>query len=700
MNLKQITVAVPTEALAGLYGYEFNNIRFIPFKNVGPSLYDAILFFVRTEAHLSNWIGYSALNCLSDNGSLVISAPEKLIKYSCQPAFSMQEEDDFYPISLKTRLNDNKLHVEKIFMIPDKLTKSYPKGKRLLICKKSKTVECPVLLYNSFFDKNDSVLIISSFSAMIEEDSLWFSHKSLKAEFNHQYRKVQSIQPKQYADKQYHIFSPEIKFRFELFPGIKNKRIRAALLGHSTGKRISDELESGLASSSTEEARRKIELLPYRDDFRERILMDLFSSTSLDLIQRYSLKTSWYINRAPLQEIPGYNDVFCKEVIFCINKTHLPFICPYTTSVYEEYYSAYKTDLYNLSEKDEQMLWQQLRTILSYLSRRFNIRNPIPVPQASHKRMPAGAQSGRNMIATRSFSKKQTQSIWKYIEKKDKEGYLYKHDPIRILIAIRFTTGLPLSEILALEWGHILISKEYGTHLLYISGMVDEAGNRLDYSDIDPDRARIIAIPEELFTILNNRHNYLKQRFPSAALDQTPIVIDSEPRSRNRKQFNRMSIVSAANVFRKTKEKVSNGKRIVELESIGIEINYADYGGDLFNKNHEYYALKYGCNPGSLKHMYGFLPDSTVERYYIDYENEAILNQTAETLNRWICSLKETEKDSSSMESITVQNIYTDRVRLHNCTTAVRLTIESANTNNDDIYLTVNSAHTVKVNIR
>lgn len=130
------------------------------------------------------------------------------------------------------------------------------------------------------------------------------------------------------------------------------------------------------------------------------------------------------------------------------------------------------------------------------------------------------------------------------------------------------------------------------------------------------------------------------------------------------------------------------------------ETDYAKYGGDIFNKNHEYYALQFGCNPGSLKHMYGVLPTSTVERHYIDYENEAILNQTAETLDRWICSLEGTEKDTSSMESITVQGNYADHIRLSNCTATTRLTMEASDSNNDDVYFNIDSGHTVKVNIR
>ena len=251
----------------------------------------------------------------------------------------------------------------------------------------SKSTESHVQLCNSAYKKDECSLIISPFIARITEDSFWFSRKSLKSEFDHQYRKNQSIHPKHYADKQYHVFSPEIKFRFTMFPGSKSNRVRTALLSKSTGKRISDELERGLASSTTEEACQKIELLPYRDDFRGRILMDLFGSTSPDLICRYSLKSLWYINRAPLLDTPGYDDVFCKDVIFCINKNHLPFICPYKVFVYEEYKTAYKTDLYDLSEKDEQKLWLQLRIILSCLSRRFNIKNPIPVAQANQKRI-------------------------------------------------------------------------------------------------------------------------------------------------------------------------------------------------------------------------------------------------------------------------------------------------------------------------
>ena len=98
--------------------------------------------------------------------------------------------------------------------------------------------------------------------------------------------------------------------------------------------------------------------------------------------------------------------------------------------------------------------------------------------------------------------------------------------------------------------------------------------------------------------------------------------------------------------------------------------------------------------------MYGVLPTSTVERHYIDYESEAILNQTAETLDRWICTLEGTEKDTSSTESITVQGIYADRIRLLNRTATVRLTVEASDSSNDDVYFTVDSAHTVKVNIR
>lgn len=701
-DLNTITIAVPTDALAGLYGYEFKNVRFIPFHSIDIQVYDAILLLVRTEASNPNWSGFSALNCSSEDGLVMISIPEKAMKdIPHNQTASLQKDDDTDPITLRTRLNDNRLHIEKLLIVPADLTQSRPKGKCLLVCKKGAPDEHSVLLYKSSYKKNEGVLIIPSFSAMIKSDFLWIPKKSLSKEFNRQFLNAQAVQSKHYADKQYHSFSPEIKFRFSMYPGVENMRVRTSLLSHNTGKSISDELEKGLASSTPREACQKIELLPYRDEYRSQILMDLFTSVSLNSIRCYSLKTLWFIHRNPLQDIPGYDDMFCKDIIFCINRIHLPFIFPYKTSEFHVYSSAYKADMYGLSDKEEQKLWQQIWIILSYLSRRFNIINPIQTPQAESKQMPVGAQAGRNMITTRSFSNKQAQAIWKYIEEKDETGFLYMLDSLRILIAIRFMTGLPLSEILALEWGHMLVSSEYGTHLLYISGKMDKYGNRLNYSDFDPDRARIIAIPEQLFVILDSRRTYLKNHYPFASLDEVPIIIDSEPRSKNRKQFKRMSVESAANIFRKAKEKVSNGKRLIALESLGIETDYANYGGDLFNMNHEHYALKSGCNPGSLRYMYGFKPISTVELFYIDYENEAILNQTSETLARWFCSLKSMEKECSSTENLTVQGIYTDHIRLSDRTATIRLIIEASDLRNkDELYLTINSAHTVKVSIR
>ena len=379
---------------------------------------------------------------------------------------------------------------------------------------------------------------------------------------------------------------------------------------------------------------------------------------------------------------------------------HFSSIFPYKALSFDDYLSSCKVDIQIIP--DEEKFWKQISIILTYLSGRLYLANPVSTfLQSSHDKNSPGIQSGRNAITTRSFTKDQSQKIWKYITEKDKDGYLYKKDSLRVLAAIRFLTGLPLAEILALDWGHLLVSETYNSHMLYITGKVDDNNIRLFYSDFDPDQAGIVPIPYELFLILNNRQNYLRNKYPSASYDNVPIILNCEPKSKNKQKFTRLPISSGAKLFRRIKSMVSDGKRSVELEASDIETDYAKFGGDIFNKNHEFHSLENGCNPGSLKSMYGISPQSTVEYYYIDYENEAILNQTAETLSRWICSLMKPEKNPSSTESLTIHGMYKDNIRLPNQTAAVRLTLEPSNSEDEeDILISIDSSHAVTVNIR
>ena len=699
MNPDNITIAVADDTLAGIFGYEFGSIRFLPYNAIGTRKYDAVLLFVRNEVSSYNWDGFSVLNHVSDAGLAMISAPEAIVKEPLRHLKNSEQEfDGSGPITLKDRLDINSLYVESALLVPECLTQSHPKKKRILVCRKEKSIteRSPIQVFKASYEKDTEILTIPQFRAVINEDIFWAPKVSLSNSYDTQFQKAHEMERKKYTKHPLYCFSPEIRFRFQILPGRKSKRVRVSLLSHKTNKPIISDIEKGLSSSTLEQACQKIRNLAFQEDITQAIIFDLFSDTPMDSIKKYTLITLWFIHRSPLQDIPGYNDQFCINTVFSDEMRHLSSIFPYKTFSFEEYVSAYKADNHKI--QDEELLWKQIGIILAYLSRKFKIHNPIPSQNKSGKMSP-GAQSVRTAITVRSFTKAQAQKIWNYITEKDKDGYLYKRDPIRILVAIRFMTGLPLSEILALNWGNILELKDYGTHGLYITEKIDEKNNRLLYSDYDPDRIRIIPIPNELYRILKNRLAYLKEKYPSAAHDSVPIIIDNEPKSPNRKQFANMSVSAGMKEIQAIKNAVSDGKRVVELESCGIETDYAAYGGDLFNKNHEYYALENGCNPGSLKHMYGFAPESTVEMFYIDYENEAILNQTAETLSRWFCSLIKPEEYEPSSENINVQDCYKDHIRVPQRNTKIRLIIDSAD-NEDDIFLTVSSAHTVAVNIR
>lgn len=299
LNQDELTVSVADEALAGLYSHEMPNVHFVPFKSIGLCMYDSVLLIIRNEAEYPNWTGYSALNYISEKALVMISAPEAIIKVrSRDNNFSSQNDTDAGFVTLRNRLSINGLHVEKILLIPNLLTQSHPKSKRLIVCRKGTTQLHPVRIYNSFYRKNN--LTIPLFAAEIPEDLVWSPDQSIKDAYDHQVKKEKATSTNSYSDKQYYDYSSEIRFRFTMNAGKRNYRVRATLLGHKTKHSlINPPIEKGLASSSSEEAQRKIEqVLVYRNDqVREIILSDLFQNTPLELIRQYSIKTLWYIHR-------------------------------------------------------------------------------------------------------------------------------------------------------------------------------------------------------------------------------------------------------------------------------------------------------------------------------------------------------------------------------------------------------------------
>ena len=99
--------------------------------------------------------------------------------------------------------------------------------------------------------------------------------------------------------------------------------------------------------------------------------------------------------------------------------------------------------------------------------------------------------------------------------------------------------------------------------------------------------------------------------------------------------------------------------------------------------------------------MYGFLPETTVERHYIDYENAAILDQTAQNLSRWISSLISDKENDPPTELITANKYYSDCIRLPHHVVKIRLTLKAEDLKCDDkIFLTIKSKNSVNVEIR
>lgn len=669
------TVAVFDDVVRELYETEYKNITIKTFGDLlqdavgdGTGLdekkkYDAVLVIINKQIFSYETGILNAFLCCVDEAFVLVSVSEGVLNKPISHTIKengidyKNSESTSVIQSLGNVLMNHSIHPYRILLVPDELTQSTPKSKRLLYCRKTKCSYPVIQVFGSDYLENNceknyymthysGELIIRPDRALLTETELFLQtgQVTIKKAYDIFIKKNQK--DKDRYNKAIYEFSTEIRLpyttgnperpnRISFYYKPRKLKIQTPSKNRET-HRETDRKDVGSVEQYIENT--------VIDDLNEIIVEDL-SRIELTVLSTYTFKTQWLLVRPRLLNMPEYDDDLCRLCLFChgsrMNNLRMKGIDPQILKEVMEVDAGKVESLH---------IWKQIQLIVSQLIctgilSEPNIVESIIEDLNKHER--SGIDEVKQALDWPGLYLDQQQFIREYIyeqcdpDKNKGAHYYYEIDSKRIFIAAKLLNGAVVGEWLPQTWGNINEGL-FECYSIAIGQIQREKGSILDYAKYSPElKNRKIALNPEVAAILLARRKYLEKNYPVAAVDNAPIFLDAEPTRRNQAKLTRMKWSTAKKAIKEIIDKMNKAfpprRRVLpdELFPDVYEV-IRPYQGDVLKRNFEYSCVDYvRLRGGLLAYFFGRKPSLTHDMSYVDYGCDAKLAQTAKGFNRW-----------------------------------------------------------------
>lgn len=735
------TIAVFDETIKALYDTEFKNTTITTFLNLlqDKNKYDSVLIIINKDVFSHEIAIFNAFSCCAENAEVLISVSESVMDKPIAHKIENVEEEsknigngsnsgnkaacnDLK--TMVTEMQEHGIHPYSILLIPDEVTLSKPKSKRLLYCRK---VDCSYPFVQIFCSDYQQAgyedasseqnyfgkLVIRPVRAYVTEKELFNQQGAVKIKAAYDSFCEKQKKKNEEYDKFVYDFSAEIRLPYNLGKGKRPNR--KVFYYNPFNLKIDTPSKNKLTKRETE-SKKKASIEDYIEDTTIDELNDIISKdlneTDKQTLATYTMKTLWMLVRPALLTNPEYNDEFCRSCVFFHGSKFGNLVLR----------KAEQKDLVEALEegtgKERAVyIWKQIKLIVSLLIRRKILSDSDVVDQLVEdmkKPKRSGAQEVRDAVDSPCFSLEQQRFLLNYIyekcDPKQNHGahYVYEVDSKRVLVAAKFFNGFETGELIPEVWGNISDEPEFSS-IAIGQRLVENRDKKemlIDYAQTSPElKNREEALNPELAAILLKRRDFLQRQCPKAAGDGIPIFLETEPTRKNDKNITRMKLSTAKKTLKEVIDKINAAfpprLRILPDENdLDTDEILRPFQGDIWKRNFEYSCVNYAhMRGGLLDYIYGRKADLTHDIHYVDYGCKGRLASTSDGYNRWKAKIIHQKIDptyicfkTDKQKETDIKYSFTDYMRCQ-----YRMKVQTKESHAGTIRVRVRSKHGLKV---
>jgi hypothetical protein len=444
-------------------------------------------------------------------------------------------------------------------------------------------------------------------------------------------------------------FSPEILISLNIFgdstSGYYAQASYRAIIQkgdkRTHGKMLTPPTEKGLRGKSKSEVMALArETVALQDNQIQPIVNDILSNNKGNL-NSVSLKTLWLCCHNALRTYLSYTPEIGIE-LFCGNDQTLSNLIVEETN--ESIIETAASKVLNTDSELPSKYWLYLDLIFkTALQHRWISSNPIVNVATIVKNETKNSVSTiRSNIGKRCFTDEEEMRIFSFLTQ-DVGGHNTPRciaEGIYLLPLIRLLTGIPIREILALQWKHFRQISNLNAYQFWVVAYINRSGQLVSLENYRNNRRRRkISQPPILSQLLCKRMEYLCHlyRCQPEAIDNLPIIPPKELKRLPRKQ-SFCSVDAAYQVSKEALNQAQISQNILTLlegeKQFDIDLN--DYSGDLFRSHYSIMA-KQVCQltTGERCYLSGSIAPDTYSAHYADYGNDFLQYDITWRLHRW-----------------------------------------------------------------
>ena len=646
-SLSYLYFSVPDNIVAMCYSKEFSRESFISYEDISKlSGIDRVLIMSRDHP-------IERLNDLLS--ALSVCNPDALVLAVLPSAAFESAQNLAKDICVKEDCN-----IDKLLILPNKITHSNPRKKVLLFIRKGSNNPPldTILFYEALSDSKGQILYIHKEHWCISTDVFYEGRStilSLKKEAEK--KRNLPIGGKETRDQaRVYRFSKEIQLCYTILTKRKNRfagkayycEIQRSESRRQRGKRLTVIIEKGLRCETEGEVLKQMETVPFDERVTPYIVKDVCSAYASDM-ELISMKTLWFCCRDKLLKSSKYDEEIAKK-IFCTDSQELAEICP--SSAYESDFCYAMSRLFNSDAQSVPLkLWRQVDIILeTAVSEKYIHFNPLAgLMRKLSSQATEEQREVRNALTKKTFTLEEEGKILAFISAETKIRFgpkpakRYEVESIWLVSAIRLFTGMVVKEICALKWSDFIKVPGMDSYQFLVSKRLSDDGRvAVNLPPDDCKKFRRVPVTHALAAMLIARKQYLSEvrMMPGEQILEMPIILCKEPDEGPLKDFSKY--------YCKPRVATEQCKAVIAAVDVQklllllpddegeLETDISKPQGDIFRSNFKYRA-NHTCffTRGEINYMLGIEPPNTFSRHYCDYTNDFIQCAIAQKLQRW-----------------------------------------------------------------
>jgi hypothetical protein len=624
--------AVPDEAVAKLYKFQFPNSEFFPFEQLqNKKDFDSVLITNRDQKVSESSILLSCLSGCNDSAKVVGLIPNAWFDSQKNKARLILEENGFA--------------IKQALLVDTLATNSTPKKKMLVFIEKGANSEIEVV--HSSYDKKSRTFTVLDGVLQINAKLYLETNKTMVSCCNEVVLARESYQSPKYKKSEEYKFSKEISIFYKVYFDRKNKYAGVAYYREIKdanfriwGKKITSDIEKGLRADSKEDVIKAIENIVFDDKIYPIIRTDI-ERKCLGIVP-ISLKTLWFYCWNSIVDSPKYEHDSMSRIF---SNTDIADMMTPINSGEVILKALAKTFEIEVDEIPFRYVDQLNLLFKTALKLKLTFYNPMESYITEYSRRATERQQDvRNALVKKHFTDSEELSIFMAIV----GNHITKkmncvEKSLLLATAIRLFAGIAIREVAALKWKDFrTIDCSSNDYQFSITKFVDHNGKIIIHSEKQNwIRYRLVPSAKVLTALLLDRKQYLIENgVDEEYLWNCPIVLGEE-RILDMKKMKKIGHCKPHAISKTGNELIKLAKipeNIIVLpdDKNDLTTDFNRYHGDIFQTNfRDKVSHDAHLTNGEINYVIGIDAPDTFSRHYCDYTNDYIQVGIIRKLSRW-----------------------------------------------------------------